>query len=89
MSEPLAERSFTRAELSRHDGDRAPAYIVYGRTVYDVSRSPEWRQGLHRNLHWAGQDLTAELAEAPHGVETLLRFPVVGRLADGDGLTNG
>lgn len=48
--------------------------------VYDVSGSPEWRRGLHRALHWAGQDLTAELADAPHGLETVRRCPLVGRL---------
>lgn len=83
MSEPLPERVFTTMDLGRHDGDRGPAYVAYGHVVYDVSRSPEWRRGLHRNLHWAGQDLTTELSDAPHGVETLLRFPVVGRLVEG------
>lgn len=82
MTDGRTGRIFTRSELSRHDGDRAPAYVAYGDTVYDVSRSPEWRRGLHRNLHWAGQDLTDELVDAPHGVETLQRFPVVGQLAD-------
>lgn len=60
---------------------QAPAYVAYEGRVYDVSRSGEWRRGLHRDLHWAGQDLTAFLVEAPHGTETLERFPVVGILA--------
>jgi predicted heme/steroid binding protein len=81
MSEAAASRVFTRMELSAHDGDRGPAYVAYGAQVFDVSTSGEWRHGLHRNLHWAGQDLTDELVDAPHGVETLLRFPVVGTLA--------
>ena len=79
-----AGRVFSLQELRRHDGTRGPAYVVYGRQVYDVSRSGEWRFGLHRDLHWAGQDLTDELVDAPHGVETLARFPVVGVLAGAD-----
>ena len=75
-------RRFTRAQLSAHDGDRGPAYVAYERRVYDLSASGEWRLGLHRNLHWAGQDLTGALADAPHGPENLERFPVVGELAD-------
>ena len=73
-------REFTRQELRRHDGARAPAYVAFADRVYDVSASGEWRDGLHRSLHWAGQDLTDYLVEAPHGIETLLRFPVVGIL---------
>jgi len=80
---PQGPRRFTRSELSRHDGDRAPAYVAVGRTVYDVSTSGEWRSGLHRNLHWAGQELAGELIDAPHGIENVLRFPVVGELAEG------
>ena len=88
MSEQQAEppdgsssiRWFTYAELGRHDGSRAPAHVAVSGVVYDVSASPEWRAGLHRNLHWAGQDLTDELSDAPHGIETVQRCPEVGRL---------
>jgi predicted heme/steroid binding protein len=73
-------RDFSLAELRRHDGERGPAYVAYRSLVYDVSDSREWRAGLHRNLHWAGQDLTEALPDAPHGPENLARFPVVGRL---------
>jgi predicted heme/steroid binding protein len=71
---------FTPDQLSRFDGSRGPAYVAYAGRVYDVSDSPEWRHGLHRQLHWAGQDLTRYLADAPHGEENLARYPVVGRL---------
>ena len=49
-------------------------------TVYDVSASPRWQNGLHPPDHRAGQDLTAELAEAPHVRAVVERFPVVGTL---------
>jgi predicted heme/steroid binding protein len=77
--------AFTLADLRRHDGDRYPAYVAYRGQVFDVSQSREWRQGLHRQLHWAGQDLTRELVDAPHGEETLQRFRIVGALADPGG----
>lgn len=73
-------REFSRAELARYGGSRGPTYVAVDGVVYDVTGSGEWRGGLHRELHWAGQDLTAYLAEAPHGMETLLRYPVVGTL---------
>ncbi len=69
-------------ELGLHDGDRRPAWIACFGVVYDVSQSPEWRGGLHRSLHWAGQVLDEELADAPHGIETVQRCPVVGRLEE-------
>lgn len=71
----------SRAELHRADGSRGKAWVACAGLVYDVSASPEWREGLHRGLHWVGQDLSAELADAPHGVETVRRMPCIGRLA--------
>ena len=76
--------TFNRASLARQDGDRRPAYVACRGLVYDLSASPEWRGGLHRNLHWAGQDLTAELADAPHGIEALASHRVVGRYTGQD-----
>ena len=68
------------AELRRQDGSRGRAWVACDGWVYDVSASPEWRGALHRGLHWAGQDLSRELADAPHGKETVARMPLVGRL---------
>lgn len=78
------QRSFTRRQLLGLDGARGPAHVAYEGRVFDVSGSREWRHGLHRGLHWAGQDLTEFLVDAPHGVETLLRFPAVGILVDAE-----
>ena len=71
-------RRFTGDDLLAFDGSRGPAYVALAGRVYDVTGSPEWRGGLHRGLHWAGQDLTAYLAEAPHGPENVQRYPEVG-----------
>ena len=71
----------TLAELAQNDGrDGRPTYIAVNGTVYDVSESPRWQNGLHPPDHQAGQDLTAELAEAPHVRAVVERFPVVGTL---------
>jgi predicted heme/steroid binding protein len=76
---------FTLADLSRRDGrDGAPAYIACDGLVYDVTASYQWRGGRHQVRHRAGVDLSASLAEAPHGAELLTRVPLVGRLAAPD-----
>lgn len=77
----LMELIFTEQELKRYDGSRKmPVYIAYKGLVYDVTSSPHWRGGDHRNLHFAGQDLTHELPDSPHGERVFRKFPVVGIL---------
>ena len=64
------EREFTQQQLRAYNGERGyPKYIAYGGVVYDVTDCPKWRRSLHENLHWPGQDLTPELADAPHGAD--------------------
>lgn len=82
MSDGAPQASFTRAALARFDGRRGRSYVALDGAVYDVSSSAEWRGGLHRELHWAGQDLSAYLPEAPHGREVLARYARVGSLAE-------
>lgn len=67
MPPPAAEPEFTEQQLRVYTGERGhPMYIAYAGVVYDVTRCPKWRLGLHERLHWPGQDLTAELGDAPH-----------------------
>jgi predicted heme/steroid binding protein len=76
----MAERVFTREELKRYNGERgAPAYLAYDGVVYDVSQCPKWRGGDHEGLHFAGFDLSGELADAPHATEVFSR-PCVRRV---------
>lgn len=80
----VPERRIQLAELRRCDGERGrPAYVAVAGVVYDVSGCPKWRTGLHEQLHFAGQDLTSELPDAPHTAEVFLRHCVkrVGILA--------
>ena len=73
-------KSYTRSQLALRNGnDRDEIWCAYQATIYDVSASRLWRTGKHYE-HWAGQDLTAELADAPHADWVFARFPVVGRL---------
>ncbi len=75
------EKIFTEQELKKYDGSRKnPVYVAYQGLVYDVTASPHWRGGMHRNLHFPGQDLTHELAGSPHGDRVFAKFPVVGIL---------
>lgn len=71
----------TLAELAAHDGrDGRPAYVAVNGKIYDVTASPRWQEGRHPPDHQAGQDLTEELATAPHVRAVVERFPLVGTL---------
>ena len=72
--------TFSRAKLALRNGqDRPEIWCAYNGLIYDVSPSRLWRNGTHYQ-HWAGQDLTAELVDAPHTEQVFSRFVVVGRL---------
>jgi predicted heme/steroid binding protein len=68
--------------LALHNGhDKEGVWIAYKGRVYDVTKSRLWFTGKHYE-HWAGQDLTAELMDAPHTEEVFKRFPCIGRLSN-------
>ncbi len=70
----------TLAQLALRNGnDKPEIWVAYKGEVYDVSLSRLWREGKHYE-HWAGQDLTNELPDAPHTEEVFSRFKVIGRL---------
>jgi predicted heme/steroid binding protein len=78
-------RTISQAELRRNTGERGTRkYIAYAGLVYDVTECPKWKPELHEQLHFAGQDLTSELPDAPHKTEVFQRACVklVGRLGD-------
>ena len=73
----------TREELAKYTGQNGqPAYVAVSGTVYDVTASSRWENGLHEGVHQAGQDLTEELKTAPHVRAVIERFPAVGRLEE-------
>jgi len=70
----------TPAQLALRNGqDKPQIWIAYQGIVYDVSHSRLWREGKHHE-HWAGQDLTSELPDAPHTEEVFTRLKAIGRL---------
>lgn len=64
----------------RNGQDKPEIWVAYRGIIYDVSKSRLWKKGMHYE-HWAGQDLTDELPDAPHGAEVFKEFPVIGKLA--------
>jgi predicted heme/steroid binding protein len=72
--------TYTKSQLALRNGqDKPEVWIAYKGVIYDVSRSRLWRNGKHYE-HWAGQDLTAELGDAPHDEWVFQNLDVVGRL---------
>jgi len=73
-------QSFTKTQLSLRNGqDKPEIWIAYQGIIYDVTQSRLWSDGKHYE-HWAGQDLTEELEDAPHTQSVFERFRVIGRL---------
>jgi predicted heme/steroid binding protein len=71
---------YSRAQLALRNGeDRPEIWVAFEGKIYDVSLSRLWRGGKHYE-HWAGQDLTSELADAPHTEQVLGKFPIIGFL---------
>lgn len=72
--------NITKAQLALRNGqDKPEVWIAYQGQVYDVSHSRLWRNGKHYE-HWAGQDLTDELKDAPHSDFVFGRLKVIGVL---------
>ncbi len=72
--------AITKKQLALRNGqDKPEVWIAYKGLVYEVTASRLWRQGKHYE-HWAGQDLTDELRDAPHTERVFERFPVIGLL---------
>jgi predicted heme/steroid binding protein len=76
----MENKEFTSEELAEYNGKNGKMYVAYQGQVYDVSNSYLWEDGVHQGLHNAGQDLTADMDEAPHGPEMFKDYPVVGTL---------
>ena len=71
---------YTRSQLALKNGqDKPEIWIAYREIIYDVTTSRLWKNGKHYE-HWAGQDLTDELVDAPHTDEVFKKFVVIGDL---------
>lgn len=70
----------TKSQLSLRNGEDKPeVWVAYKGLVYDVTKSKLWRKGKHYE-HWAGQDLTSEMIDAPHTEFVFDKFEVIGNL---------
>ena len=79
----IPEGIITMAELARNTGERSTRkWIAYNNIVYDVTDCPRWQRDMHEQLHFAGQDLSSELVDAPHEEDVFSRpcVKIVGRL---------
>jgi len=73
-------KEITKSQLALRNGqDREEIWVAYKGLVYDVSKSRLWKSGKHYE-HWAGQDLTDELPDAPHTSSVFERMPLIGKL---------
>ena len=74
----LIVKTYSIAQLALRNGqDRDEIWVAYLGNIYDVSVSRLWRKGQHYE-HWAGQDLTDELRDAPHSETVFEKFKIVG-----------
>lgn len=72
---------YSKNQLALRNGqDKPEIWIAYQGLIYDVSESRLWKNGKHY-AHWAGQDLTEELAAAPHIDTVFSRFKLIGVLS--------
>ena len=76
----MTSTTYTRSQLALRNGqDKPEVWVAYKGKIYDVTKSRLWRDGKHYE-HWAGQDLTDELKDAPHLDTVFDKFDVIGKL---------
>ncbi|MEO1055144.1 MAG: cytochrome b5 domain-containing protein [Bacteroidota bacterium] len=71
---------YNRSQLALRNGqDKEEVWVAFKGIIYDVTKSKLWRNGKHYE-HWAGQDLTEELKDAPHNENVFDKFKPIGKL---------
>ncbi|MDH4057520.1 MAG: cytochrome b5 [Cyclobacteriaceae bacterium] len=72
---------YTKAQLALRNGqDKPQVWVAYKGIIYEVTSSRLWKTGKHYE-HWAGQDLTDELKDAPHTEKVFDKFIPIGKLS--------
>ena len=75
-----SQTTYSKAQLALRNGqDKPEVWVAYKGTIYNVSASRLWKNGKHYE-HWAGQDLTDELEDAPHTDKVFGKFEIIGKL---------
>ena len=73
-------KEYTVSQLALRNGqDKPEIWCAFQGKIYDLSASKLWKNGKHYE-HWAGQDLTNELKDAPHSEYVFEKFEIVGKL---------
>jgi predicted heme/steroid binding protein len=76
----LELKEYTKNQLALRNGtDKEVIWVAFKGNIYDVTASRLWKNGKHYE-HWAGQDLTEELATAPHNEKVFEKFKIIGKL---------
>lgn len=71
---------YSKQQLALRNGqDKPEIWVAYKGIIYDVTDSKMWKNGKHYE-HWAGQDLTEEIGDAPHTENVFKKFISVGQL---------
>ena len=71
---------YSKSQLALRNGqDKPQIWVAYLGFIYDVTDSRLWRNGKHYE-HWAGQDLTDELKDAPHSEKVFEKFTIIAKL---------
>ena len=71
---------FTKSQLALRNGqDKPQIWVALHGVIYEITDSRLWKNGEHYE-HWAGQDLTDELKDAPHTEKVFEKFKAIGRL---------
>ena len=71
---------YTKSQLALRNGqDKPEIWVAFAGKIFDMTTSKLWKNGKHYE-HWAGQDLSAELKDAPHTETVFQKFKQVGIL---------
>jgi predicted heme/steroid binding protein len=76
----LELKEYSLGQLALRNGNEKPEiWVAFLGNIYDVTVSRLWKNGKHYE-HWAGQDLTEELKDAPHTEKVFEKFKIIGKL---------
>lgn len=71
---------YTKSQLALRNGqDKPEIWVAFAGKIFDMTTSKLWKNGKHYE-HWAGQDLTDELRDAPHSAKVFEKFEPIGQL---------
>lgn len=74
-------KTYTISQLALRNGsDKPEIWCAFNGMIYDLTNSKLWRNGKHYE-HWAGQDLTDEMKDAPHTAHVFEKFEIIGKIS--------